>query len=80
MGESNYMVYLETKKRYHSIFAKFHQELKLLESVVKTLSGKILIFKKILRNMGWSLLYTLWNIRFCQIQDVIGIQAMQVPW
>ncbi|MFZ2499607.1 hypothetical protein, partial [Methanosarcina sp.] len=52
MGESNYMVYLETKKRYHSIFAKFHQELKLLESVVKTLSGKILIFKKILRNMG----------------------------
>ncbi|MFZ2500110.1 hypothetical protein, partial [Methanosarcina sp.] len=37
---------LETKKRYNSIFAKFHQELKLLKSVVKTLSGKILILKK----------------------------------
>jgi len=45
-GESNYMVYLETKKRYNSIFAKFQQELKLLRSVVKTLSGKILILKK----------------------------------
>jgi len=49
------MVYLETKKRYHPILAKFQQKLKLLESVIKTLSGKILIFKKILRNMGYMM-------------------------
>jgi hypothetical protein len=52
-GESNYMVYLETKKRYHSIFTKSFKESKLFISVSKTLSEKILVFEKILRNVGY---------------------------
>jgi hypothetical protein len=45
-GKSNYIVFLDTKKRYNLIFTKCHHEPKLLESVPKTLSGTILVFEK----------------------------------